>query len=595
VYTPDAAPEIAVEQPLGTNLVDGSSTIDFGSVDAGSSSSNYIFTIKNVGNADLTGLALTKSGSHSGDFTIGNLGTTTVAPGTSTTFTVAFSPAALGNRNAMLHIASNDADENPFDIGLTGTGAGPGTLAITPAGTFSSTGYVGGPFSPASIEYTLSNPGGTSIDWTATKSVNWADVSLSGGTLLPGASSAVTVSINSAANSLALGTHDGSLSFTNTTNGSGNDTRDISLWVTEPIPDVPTGLTATPYETQVDLAWSPANGADSYNIKRSVTSGGSYVTIDSTSGTSFNDTTIPQVATYYYVVSAVNMGGESANSDEVIAVVRHELPFAEDFEARMIGDLDGQDGWVASNAVAQTNTAFAGTQAGKITSEIGFLEQTFAGSESNVWTDMRLQPVFCAQPPSSFDPTATAVFFFNTNGHPVVFNSTNVQVVSAVTVSTGDWVRVTVHTDYTTKKWDFYIDGAAAASGLDFYDAANTRYEKLQVSGGGPAGAFLDDITVGTSSPLGGLPLLTVFSSHGSPYPAVGSSSYASGSEIQAYMDQAFITLGGTQYVCLGWAGSGSGLTNGVSTNLTFTITEDTTLTWQWQTNYWVELKISEE
>jgi hypothetical protein len=43
VYTPDEAPEIAVEQPLGTDLVDGSSTIDFGSVDVGNASSNYIF------------------------------------------------------------------------------------------------------------------------------------------------------------------------------------------------------------------------------------------------------------------------------------------------------------------------------------------------------------------------------------------------------------------------------------------------------------------------------------------------------------------------------------------------------------------------
>ena len=47
---------------------------------------------------------------------------TTVAPGGSTTFTVTFTPSASGTRNATLHIASNDADENPFDVALSGNG-----------------------------------------------------------------------------------------------------------------------------------------------------------------------------------------------------------------------------------------------------------------------------------------------------------------------------------------------------------------------------------------------------------------------------------------------------------------------------------------
>jgi hypothetical protein len=35
---------------------------------------------------------------------------------------VTFKPKAKGNRNAAIHIRSNDADENPFDIKLTGLG-----------------------------------------------------------------------------------------------------------------------------------------------------------------------------------------------------------------------------------------------------------------------------------------------------------------------------------------------------------------------------------------------------------------------------------------------------------------------------------------
>jgi len=41
-----------------------------------------------------------------------------LAPGASTTFSVTFTPAAAGIRNAAIHIVSNDADETPFDINM---------------------------------------------------------------------------------------------------------------------------------------------------------------------------------------------------------------------------------------------------------------------------------------------------------------------------------------------------------------------------------------------------------------------------------------------------------------------------------------------
>ncbi|MBN8459767.1 MAG: VCBS repeat-containing protein [Verrucomicrobia bacterium] len=118
-----SVPEITVEQPAGTNLTDGGLK-DFGSLSVGASSS-LTFTVKNTGSATLTGLALTKNGTHDADFVLGTPGATTLAAGGSTTFTVAFSPTVIGTRTAAIHIASNDADENPFGIMLTGTGVDP--------------------------------------------------------------------------------------------------------------------------------------------------------------------------------------------------------------------------------------------------------------------------------------------------------------------------------------------------------------------------------------------------------------------------------------------------------------------------------------
>ncbi len=114
-------PEIAVEQPGGTNLSDGGSR-DFATVVAGSNNS-LDFTISNTGTADLTGLVVTKDGSNPDEFTVTPNPVAPVSgPNGTTTFTVTFAPAAAGSRGAVIHLANNDSDENPFDIILSGTG-----------------------------------------------------------------------------------------------------------------------------------------------------------------------------------------------------------------------------------------------------------------------------------------------------------------------------------------------------------------------------------------------------------------------------------------------------------------------------------------
>ena len=114
-------PEIAVEQPVGTNIADAGSKA-FGSVNVGSNTS-LTFTIKNTGTANLTGLAITKDGTNPADFTVTSSPAAPVAgPNGTTTFIVQFAPGAVGSRSAVIHIANNDSDENPFDITLTGTG-----------------------------------------------------------------------------------------------------------------------------------------------------------------------------------------------------------------------------------------------------------------------------------------------------------------------------------------------------------------------------------------------------------------------------------------------------------------------------------------
>ena len=81
----------------------------------------------------------------------------------------------------------------------------------------------------------------------------------------------------------------------------------------------PTGLTAAAGNAQAALSWTPSAGASSYNVKRSLVSGSNYSTISSRTAASYTDTGLTNGTTYYYVVSAVNAGGESANSAQASA------------------------------------------------------------------------------------------------------------------------------------------------------------------------------------------------------------------------------------------------------------------------------------
>ena len=89
----------------------------------------------------------------------------------------------------------------------------PGRLEVTPNFALISTGVVGGPFSPNSKEYTLTNDGGEPVSWTASTSQNWLSLSPSSGTLQDGDSATVTASLNSGANSLGVGSRCASVSF----------------------------------------------------------------------------------------------------------------------------------------------------------------------------------------------------------------------------------------------------------------------------------------------------------------------------------------------------------------------------------------------
>ena len=84
-------------------------------------------------------------------------------------------------------------------------------------------------------------------------------------------------------------------------------------------PGTPTGIKTSPGNGQISLVWTAVSGATSYHLKRSTTSGGPYTTIASPSWQGYTNVGLKNGTTYYFVVSAVNASGESANSAQVSA------------------------------------------------------------------------------------------------------------------------------------------------------------------------------------------------------------------------------------------------------------------------------------
>ncbi|WMJ88882.1 Ig-like domain-containing protein [Anaerocolumna sp. MB42-C2] len=89
----------------------------------------------------------------------------------------------------------------------------------------------------------------------------------------------------------------------------------------------PTNLVATPGSNAIKLSWDAVDGATSYILKRSITLGGPYTSIEpvqkTVSGSAITciDTEVTAGTTYYYVVSAVVSGTEGPKSDEASAVL----------------------------------------------------------------------------------------------------------------------------------------------------------------------------------------------------------------------------------------------------------------------------------
>lgn len=137
-YTLSYTPPVINPQEMdvkGNNvsIADGDATpsatdsTDFGSVITVGATRSVTYTISNSGDVALVLSGTPKvavGGTHAADFTVTTQPSSPVsASGGTTTFVVSFDPSATGVRSATLSIDNDDANENPYNFSIQGTGS----------------------------------------------------------------------------------------------------------------------------------------------------------------------------------------------------------------------------------------------------------------------------------------------------------------------------------------------------------------------------------------------------------------------------------------------------------------------------------------
>ncbi|MDY6968281.1 MAG: choice-of-anchor D domain-containing protein [Spirochaetota bacterium] len=166
------APEINLQDSGSNNITDGGSyAAGFGNVPVGTTGSVHYFTIQNTGNAVLN-ITSVESDNPS-EFSIVGNPSSTISSGSSSTFSMTFTPSTSSppDRTANITIVNDDSDENPYNFTVSGTGAvpeinifEPGPTNIPDGGAYSGFGIVNVGASSAATSFNIENTGGAVLN-----------------------------------------------------------------------------------------------------------------------------------------------------------------------------------------------------------------------------------------------------------------------------------------------------------------------------------------------------------------------------------------------------------------------------------------------
>ena len=169
----------------------------------------------------------------------------------------------------------------------------------------------------------------------------------------------------------------------------------------------------------------------------------------------------------------------------------------------------------------------------------------------------------------------------------VVVGAVQVTLAPAQAVSGGAQWRLTTGYETNWQASGAILDGLAAGPYTVTYKTGVPHWY-------GPGDALVTVSASETNQMAGTYSAMPVYSLSieslmGVAIPPVGATNIEEGSVVSSGVGNSPITAGTTQFVCTGWSRTGSSAGSGATTNSTFTITEATTHTWMWKTNYFLQ------
>ncbi|HSK75078.1 MAG TPA: trypsin-like peptidase domain-containing protein [Thermoanaerobaculia bacterium] len=163
----------------------------------------------------------------------------------------------------------------------------PGRLRVDSLGdTLFSGGYIGGSFSPSQWQINITNTGGRVLHYTGSAGASWISLTSLSGTLAPGETTQILVSINEKAASLSAGTYEASVVFADLESGD-QSTVKVLLSVAGPMTVVPS-YQYVASGVQGSLSSSPSGyvltNPSFFPISYQVSTGQSWLTASPASG-----------------------------------------------------------------------------------------------------------------------------------------------------------------------------------------------------------------------------------------------------------------------------------------------------------------------
>ncbi|WP_300554101.1 Ig-like domain-containing protein [Maricaulis sp.] len=263
-----AAPE-ATTLGLGVEIANGDATPGatdgtfIGTADVASGTASRTFTIRNDGTTDLTvGTVTLTTGT---DFSITSQPSSPVAAGNSTTFEVTFDPTAIGSRSDTLSFATNDADENPYTFGISGSGVtGPEINVVDSTATLS---ILNGDATPASADGTdfgsVNISGATPTATFIIQNTGSSDLTLGANAVTISGSTDFTVTSQPASTIAAAGTSSFVVTFDPSAVGPINASVSIANNDTDENPYI-FGLTGSGFDNEAPSGFTVAFDATGY-------------------------------------------------------------------------------------------------------------------------------------------------------------------------------------------------------------------------------------------------------------------------------------------------------------------------------------------